>query len=413
MGYTTGQAQAVRQAVEARMEARFPGALTLRTKLNKPRLSFGIAALDALCGGGAPLGAVTEMTGEHSCGKTTAGMQLVASALREGRVCAWVDAADSFNPASGEANGIQLHRLLWVRCSAAGPAGELSIAMRGDSTPLIQAISDRVDSRAAQPVVAGHCGSHPRAEAQGMDRAVGGLFKAQMRPKPGTPGAANLPLSASTVRHQFAAVPRAEQVASDRAGGRKVAGHQAPSTGRPLKQEAHGGLLKAHPIHATQSLVPGRSVKPWTGVDQALRATDLLLQGGGFSLVVLDLAGIAADVILRIQAATWFRFRAMAEESGTALLLLTDTACARSSAALVLMCSPMQVSLAGGTVIETMRYQVETARQRLQPEQAADGQPGAGRKQPMATWQVSPFCMPAPPADLSPVLVRTGIGPAR
>jgi hypothetical protein len=40
----------------------------------------------------------------------------LAHATRRGEVCALVDASDAFHPASAEAAGVEMSRLLWVRC---------------------------------------------------------------------------------------------------------------------------------------------------------------------------------------------------------------------------------------------------------------------------------------------------------
>ncbi|MDQ2834513.1 MAG: hypothetical protein M3Y50_12345 [Acidobacteriota bacterium] len=40
--------------------------------------------------------------------------------------------------------------------------------------------------------------------------------------------------------------------------------------------------------------------------------TDLLLQAGGFSAIVLDLGSIAPEHVSRIPLATWFRYGAAA-----------------------------------------------------------------------------------------------------
>ena len=55
--------------------------------------------------------------------------------------------------------------------------------------------------------------------------------------------------------------------------------------------------------------------RPWTRLDQALRATDLLLQAGGFAAIVLDLGDTAPEHGNRIPLATWFRFRQAADRT--------------------------------------------------------------------------------------------------
>ncbi len=57
------------------------------------------------------------------------------------------------------------------------------------------------------------------------------------------------------------------------------------------------------------------------GVEQTLKAGDLLVHAGGFSLVVLDLSGIEERLTRRIPAAVWFRLRRGAEQSGCALVV--------------------------------------------------------------------------------------------
>ena len=71
-------------------------------------------------------------------------------------------------------------------------------------------------------------------------------------------------------------------------------------------------------------------------LERAFKATDLLLQSGGFGLVVLNLADVAAKHARRIVSSWWFRFRRAIENTPTALLVITPTACVRSCAGMVL-----------------------------------------------------------------------------
>lgn len=66
----------------------------------------------------------------------------------------------------------------------------------------------------------------------------------------------------------------------------------------------------------------------------ALKSTDLLIQGGGFGLVVLDLADTANDTTRRIPLASWFRLRHAAERTGAALVAIERQINARSCSAL-------------------------------------------------------------------------------
>jgi recombination protein RecA len=70
--------------------------------------------------------------------------------------------------------------------------------------------------------------------------------------------------------------------------------------------------------------------------DQALRATDLLIQGGGFGLIALDLSDIPPRVARSVPLPVWFRFRRAVEYTPTILLLLDREPNAKSCASLVL-----------------------------------------------------------------------------
>jgi hypothetical protein len=66
----------------------------------------------------------------------------------------------------------------------------------------------------------------------------------------------------------------------------------------------------------------------------ALKSTDLLIQAGGFGLVVLDMADTADAIARRIPLASWFRLRHAAERTGAALVAVERQINARSCSAL-------------------------------------------------------------------------------
>ena len=76
---------------------------------------IGIAPLDALTGG-LPRGAITEIFGPPSSGRTSAMVSILAEATALDEVCALVDGNDAFDPQSGMSAGLDLKRLLWIRC---------------------------------------------------------------------------------------------------------------------------------------------------------------------------------------------------------------------------------------------------------------------------------------------------------
>src|SRR5437588_498311 len=75
----------------------------------------GIASLDALTGG-LPRGAITEIFGPLSSGRTSAMISILAEATASDEVCALADGNDAFDPKSAAEAGVELNRLLWVRC---------------------------------------------------------------------------------------------------------------------------------------------------------------------------------------------------------------------------------------------------------------------------------------------------------
>jgi hypothetical protein len=110
------------------------------------------------------------------------------------------------------------------------------------------------------------------------------------------------------------------------------------------------------------------TAKPWSRLGQALNATDLLLQAGGFAAIVLDMSDVLPQHIMRVPLSTWYRFRLAAEHARTALVFLTQSPCASSCATLSLRCEPASVapfSSQGETpLFERQQYQFVRERNR-------------------------------------------------
>lgn len=70
--------------------------------------------------------------------------------------------------------------------------------------------------------------------------------------------------------------------------------------------------------------------------DQALRSADLLIQGGGFGLIALDLSDVAPQVVRGVPLQVWFRFRRAVESTPTIFVLLGQESNAKTCASLVL-----------------------------------------------------------------------------
>jgi hypothetical protein len=105
-------------------------------------------------------------------------------------------------------------------------------------------------------------------------------------------------------------------------------------------------------------------------LEQVLKATDLVLQSGGFGLVALDLAGIPQKFARRIPLASWFRFQRAVEPTKTALLVVSEFACAQTCATLALKLSARSHLPSGKPthtqVFEGMRVETELLRSRLE-----------------------------------------------
>ena len=175
--------------IESSIAARFGAAFKLHEKVTGETLSTGIEEVDDLTGG-IPRGALTEIFGPRSSGRTSLIYSALAYATAHEEICALVDTNDVFAPTAATAAGMDFDRLLWVRCAA--------------------------------------------------------------------------------------------------------------------------------------------------NLEQAFKATDLLLHAGGFGLVILDIGDVAGKEARRIISSWWYRFRRTVEDRPTALMVISEEACTRSCAALTL-----------------------------------------------------------------------------
>ncbi len=243
------RAAALRLQVETALAGRVLAPLDYRNRQVVETVSAGIAAIDELTGG-LPRGCLTEIFGEPCSGRTSLLLAALAARTKESEVCALVDGRDSFDPAAALAAGVNLRRLLWVRCK---------------------------------------------------------------------------------------------------------------------------------------------------NIEQALRATDLLIQGGGFGLLALDLSDIAPRLVRQVPLNVWFRFRRAVENTPTILFLMAQESNAKTCASLVLRMegeagvwretareaefSPANDAEknrehAPGNLLEGAKSWAEVVRSRMQSE---DGQPKANR----------------------------------
>jgi hypothetical protein len=71
-------------------------------------------------------------------------------------------------------------------------------------------------------------------------------------------------------------------------------------------------------------------------LDHALRSVDVLLHGGGFGMVAMDLSDAPARLVRQIPLNVWFRLRRTVENTSTILLVLSRESNAKTCASLVL-----------------------------------------------------------------------------
>jgi len=93
----------------------------LRGEEKRRPLPTGVAALDELLEGGFPRGALSEIHGPASSGRTGVLLALLAQVTRRGALGALVDPLDRLDPASAAAAGADLARLLWLRGPRVAP----------------------------------------------------------------------------------------------------------------------------------------------------------------------------------------------------------------------------------------------------------------------------------------------------
>lgn len=111
--------------IRTQVERRLPGALSVRRHAPLETFPTGIAAIDRQIGGIAQ-SVLTQIcvAKEMSSGRSALLNSLMAQLTRREHVCALVDASDCFDPISAEAAGVDLSRVLWVRCGERARSGE-------------------------------------------------------------------------------------------------------------------------------------------------------------------------------------------------------------------------------------------------------------------------------------------------
>ena len=367
-------AAVLKREIEAKLAHRIPAALSPMVQ-PAPRLhATSDSALDALLGGGFPLGSLCEITGQECSGRSAAAFSLLATATHEG-ACAYIDVSDSFSPHSAAAAGVLLRNLLWVRFALSSPA----VQTVRSATPVIQIVDAGREQKQLNQQNCG--GPHPRGETNGLAPALEQMLfykeERRRRKMQGTPGYPNQPLSLGEISP--------DQIEWEQFNSRKVDDRD------PLRQLDRAAAEAARQRAATavpNANGPKQQQRPWSLLDRALRATDEVLQAGGFRVVVLDLASLTAEQAQRIQPALWWRFQKAAKQSDAIFLVLSQVSCARSSATCVLECTPGNPPEIRG-VLSSIQHIAQISRQRTGP---AFGKKAPGR---VTSWCAAPAWMRA------------------
>lgn len=109
------------RALEALIRAQgFGATLPEHRKASRPPIPTGLARADEQLGGGLPRGAISEIVGPRSSGRTGLVLAAIARVTQAHEVAAYVDVTDCLDPRSAEGAGAVLERLLWVRCGSDG-----------------------------------------------------------------------------------------------------------------------------------------------------------------------------------------------------------------------------------------------------------------------------------------------------
>jgi recombination protein RecA len=98
----------LREQIQASLSARCEAAFFIRKQASDEFLPSIVGEI--------PRGALTEIAGSASSGRTSLLYSLLASASSGQEFCALLDAENTFDPESAAAAGVRLSQVLWVRC---------------------------------------------------------------------------------------------------------------------------------------------------------------------------------------------------------------------------------------------------------------------------------------------------------
>ena len=104
-----------KKEIESQVVDRLGQVFERHQKLPREILQSGIGEIDQVLGG-FPRGAITEIHGAASCGRTSLMLATLAAASASEETCALIDGSDTFDLLSATKAGVNFDHLLWVRC---------------------------------------------------------------------------------------------------------------------------------------------------------------------------------------------------------------------------------------------------------------------------------------------------------
>jgi hypothetical protein len=291
-------------------------------------VSSGIPQLDLLTGGLAR-GCLTEICGTASSGRTSVLLLALAHATQRGEVCALVDASDAFDPASAAAAGMEMSRLLWVRCGEKYPLRKHHASAR-------RAGCAKTDTY--QSMSSGDSYQHLSSSDsyQGMPSGIPQVF---------------------WEGHDFRACPERSRM-----------GAVSPAQSSPVLAVEDSGALQRRKFSTWKNPESQR----WESqLGQMLKVTDLLLQSNGFGMIALDLGDVPVPSARRIPLASWFRFRRAVEHTPTTLLVLEQQPIAGSCSSVLVKVSGARSQVSGNRLthselLDQFEITTELLRSRLE-----------------------------------------------
>jgi len=99
-------------------------------------------------------------------------------------------------------------------------------------------------------------------------------------------------------------------------------------------------------------------------LEYTIKSVDLLLHGGGFGVVLLDLSEVQTKILNKIPISYWYRFQRAVQNTPTILLVCANTPQAKAASRDSLECQPSTFSWVGQHPFTRLRGITAVARQR-------------------------------------------------